>query len=180
MKEVAAGHREWPERLYLETAASYTEHLPWSDPVATALSLRIAGCHNAMSEATVRALNQAGFAGSQVRYSVLRSLFFAENHCLTHADTSRRVSVSPGTLTRVVDGMETDGLVARLTDPTDRRVTLIQLTPMGKDMSKRLVPVVARLRTELFEVFSEDEKQTLTTLLRRLQERVERSAAANR
>jgi DNA-binding MarR family transcriptional regulator len=173
MTEEASGRKQWPERLYVETTASYQEHLPWADAAATEIALRVAGCHNAIRDATSRALSLEGYAGSQVRYSVLRSLYFADRHSLSHADTSRRVSVSPGTLTRVIDGMEADGLVVRVTDPSDRRVTLIRLTPSGEAISEKLVPVVARLRRELLDQFSEDEKRSLLDMLRRIQMRAE-------
>jgi DNA-binding MarR family transcriptional regulator len=161
--------REWTEALYVQTSRSYKEHISWADETAAEVSLRIAGCLNAISTATTRAFTAAGFTGSRARYSVLRSLFFAESHRLSHAETSRKVGVSPGTLTRVVDGMESDGLVTRVTDPIDRRFTQLQLTEAGEGLAASLVPVITRLRNEIFATFSDEEKRILNGLLRRVQ-----------
>lgn len=166
-----ARSREWTESLFVQTSRSYKEHIAWADEAAAEITLRIAGCMSAISAATTRAFTAAGFTGSRARYSVLRSLFFAEDHRLSHVETSRQVGVSPGTLTRVVDGMENDGLVARVTDVVDRRFTLLELTGPGKALAERLVPVVTRLRNEIFANFSQDEKQFLNVLLRRIQGR---------
>lgn len=43
-------------------------------------------------------------------------------------------------LTRLVDRLETRGLVRRAPDPRDRRVTLVQLTPEGKALIDELRP----------------------------------------
>ena len=161
--------REWTEGLYVQTSRSYKEHIPWADETAAEVSLRIAGCLSSISAATTKAFTAAGFAGSRARYSVLRSLFFAEGHRLSHAETSRKVGVSPGTLTRIVDGMEGDGLVIRVTDPVDRRYTLLRLTGSGESLAARLVPVVTELRNQIFATFTDEEKEVLNTLLRRVQ-----------
>jgi DNA-binding MarR family transcriptional regulator len=46
---------------------------------------------------------------------------------LAHAE-----QVKPPTMTRIVTGLESDGLVARKGDLRDRRLTLIQATPKGQ------------------------------------------------
>jgi DNA-binding MarR family transcriptional regulator len=39
--------------------------------------------------------------------------------------------VAPPTMTRLVDGLERDGLVRRVPDPADRRGVLVRVTPQG-------------------------------------------------
>lgn len=163
------------ERAYREASRSYKAHLPWSDAAATELHLRIVGCADALNDATGMALNRAGFLGSTVRYSVLRSLYFAEGHRLTHNETSKSVSVSPGTLTRVVDGMESAGLVRRVVDSKDRRTTFLHLTPAGEALASELVVAVTALRNEIFGVFSDAEKAESLAFLRRVQSGAEKA-----
>jgi DNA-binding MarR family transcriptional regulator len=164
---------EMNERAYREASRSYKDHLPWTDAAATELSLRIVGCAASLNDAMGMTLNRAGFLGSTVRYSVLRSLYFAQGHRLTHNETSRSVSVSPGTLTRVVDGMESAGLVARVVDPKDRRTTFLHLTPSGEKIAAELVVAVTAMRNEIFEIFSDSEKDSFLAFLRRVQSRAE-------
>lgn len=42
--------------------------------------------------------------------------------------------VSPPTATKAVDRLYSAGLVARVTDPTDRRVSLVSITPSGNQL----------------------------------------------
>ena len=41
-------------------------------------------------------------------------------------------NIAPSTLTRIVNALEQDGLIDRRPDPTDRRVTLVGLSPSGR------------------------------------------------
>ncbi len=50
---------------------------------------------------------------------------------LTHGELAAIEQVAPPTITAVVGKMETLGLVTRETDPKDRRVTRIRITPAG-------------------------------------------------
>ncbi len=43
-----------------------------------------------------------------------------------------REQVAPPTITKVVDKMEAAGLVRRRSDPTDRRSSLVEATPLGR------------------------------------------------
>src|SRR6218665_2613948 len=44
------------------------------------------------------------------------------------------LGVAPRSVTSKVDAAEADGLVRRLPDPSDRRATLVELTPAGVEM----------------------------------------------
>jgi DNA-binding MarR family transcriptional regulator len=52
---------------------------------------------------------------------------------LTHGELAAIEQVAPPTITAIVGKMETLGLVTRQTDPIDRRVTRITITPAGVD-----------------------------------------------
>ncbi len=51
----------------------------------------------------------------------------------THGELAAMEQVAPPTITAVVGKMEKLGLVERVTDRTDRRVTRIRITPAGVD-----------------------------------------------
>ena len=51
---------------------------------------------------------------------------------LTLGDLARAEQVKPPTMTRIVTGLERDGLVKRKADPRDRRLTQIEATPKGQ------------------------------------------------
>jgi DNA-binding MarR family transcriptional regulator len=51
---------------------------------------------------------------------------------LTLGELARAEQVRPPTMTRIVTGLEKEGLVKRKGDPRDRRVTRIEATPKGQ------------------------------------------------
>jgi len=76
--------------------------------------------------------------------------------------------VTSGTMTNRVDRLEIRGLVQRLPDPADRRGVHVRLTPRGKErVDAALADLLARER-DLLATLSATERETLSTLLRRL------------
>ena len=59
---------------------------------------------------------------------------------LSFVDLSRRLLVTSGNLTGIVDRLEREGLVVREQDGSDRRVVRIRLTPKGKDVIETMIP----------------------------------------
>ena len=64
---------------------------------------------------------------------------------LTLGELSAVEGVRPPTLTKVVAALEDKGLVARHTDPADRRVSRVQATPAGSQLLAR-----SRSRTDAY------------------------------
>lgn len=52
-------------------------------------------------------------------------------------------------LVRLLDQLSAAGLVVRRADPEDQRAKTLHLTPAGKELVLRIVPVVQRLRGQL-------------------------------
>ena len=73
---------------------------------------------------------------------------------LTLGELARAEQVRPPTMTRIVTGLEKDGLVKRRGDPRDRRLTHIEATPKGRKILaagrarrvEKLASVVGRLK----------------------------------
>ena len=74
------------------------------------------------------------------------------------------------TMSRILDTMEKSGLVERVVDPKDARSRLIRLTPTGKSLQRKLVPVAKKLVQHLEQGIPErDLDTTHRTLTRMLQ-----------
>ena len=54
------------------------------------------------------------------------------------SDVASALSVSTATATGVMDRMVERGIVTRESDPSDRRIVLCRMSPMGEEMVKRL------------------------------------------
>jgi DNA-binding MarR family transcriptional regulator len=73
-------------------------------------------------------------------YDVLLELRAAPDHRLRMQELGERVVLSRTRVSRVVDEMVRDGLVARVPDPHDRRAAYAVLTPEGAHRQRRVAP----------------------------------------
>ncbi len=69
-------------------------------------------------------------------------------HCrrgMSMSELADTAAIDPTTLSRTVDALVRDGLLMRLTDVEDKRVTRLALTAEGTRLALRVVPLVIRL-----------------------------------
>src|SRR5688572_7153953 len=59
---------------------------------------------------------------------------------LTMGELSRRLMVSNGNVTGLIDRLVAEGLVLRQISPSDRRAQLVRLTPAGKAAFDAMIP----------------------------------------
>ena len=102
-------------------------------------------------------------------YEVLLHLSRAEGRMLRRVDLASRVLLTPSGITRLLDGLERNGLVTKASCRTDARVVYAKLTDKG---AKRLEDAagshIASIRALFGERFSEEELESLASLLERL------------
>jgi DNA-binding MarR family transcriptional regulator len=96
----------------------------------------------------------------------------------TLAALSRRMLVTAGNLTGLVDRAERDGVVQRKSDPNDRRLSRVHLTPKGRELITSILPAHAAHVSQLVGALDANERRDLRRLLGKLRdavaERVER------
>ncbi len=78
-----------------------------------------------------------------------------------------------GATTRLIDHLESQGLLRRARESGDRRLVSLALTPEGKRMAKAWAGRMAGFFDELLAGFSAAEVETLTGLMGRLVDRLE-------
>jgi len=71
------------------------------------------------------------------RYEVLMLLYFSRTGALPLAKIGNRLQVHPTSVTNAVDRLEAAGLVKRRPHPTDRRTTLVELLPEGRELAAK-------------------------------------------
>lgn len=104
-----------------------------------------------------------------VWYDVLLQLAEAPARRLRMADLADRVLLSRSGLTRLVDRLQAEGLVARERSPDDARGTYSVLTPDGLQRLREAAPThLAGVQRHWLSHFSDDELRTLHTLLDRI------------
>ena len=102
------------------------------------------------------------------RFDLLAHLYREDGQTL--AALSRRMRVTAGNLTGLVDRAERDGVVERRADPRDRRLSRAFLTPKGRDLVQALIPAHAAHVSELLSLLEAGERRDLRRLLGRLRE----------
>jgi DNA-binding MarR family transcriptional regulator len=111
-------------------------------------------------------------------YQVLVYLSEAPGHRLRMCDLAGRLHLSPSGLTRRLDGLVHQGLVAREPSTEDRRVLLAVLTPAGLAALEAAAPHhVASVRRRLLDQLSPAEVRTLGTIFEKVQAALADSAA---
>jgi MarR family 2-MHQ and catechol resistance regulon transcriptional repressor len=81
-------------------------------------------------------------------------------------DLQRRVLVSSGGVSYLVDRLEKKGLVERRDYPEDRRTRLAALTPAGEELIARIFPEHARAIQHALHAIDPEVKQAAVALLR--------------
>ncbi|WP_161792445.1 MarR family winged helix-turn-helix transcriptional regulator [Croceibacterium mercuriale] len=88
-------------------------------------------------------------------------------------DIAKRLRIEGPTMTRMVDTLSRDGLVAREQAPHDRRTNYVTITDAGLTALEEIFGVVDPLRDRLFEGFTPEQVVTLTDQLALLLERLD-------
>ncbi|HEY2873593.1 MAG TPA: MarR family transcriptional regulator [Reyranella sp.] len=83
-------------------------------------------------------------------------------------DLSKTTSIEVSTLTRLVDNMEKDGLVMRRREAGDARAVSLHVTPVGRRLTQRIVPIAERYEAVALKGFTASEIAVLKKALRRL------------
>jgi len=104
-------------------------------------------------------------------YEVLLRLARAPERRMRRVDLADQVLLTASGITRLLDGLERDGFVARASCDSDRRVVYAVLTDAGMEKLAEATTTHFAQIDELFaERFAEDDLETVTGLLTRLAE----------
>ena len=85
-------------------------------------------------------------------------------------DLARAAELNPGAMTRLLDRLETKGLLARVADPDDRRGINIHLTAAGLLIWQDINQCGMRVRERAMQGMSEVDRDQLTQLLNRVRD----------
>ncbi len=133
--------------------------------VGVSLWVRLLESHNLMLADLRRRL--AGDC-TMPRFDLLANLEREDGQTL--AALSRRMLVTAGNLTGLVDRGERDGVVERRADPADRRLSRVWLTPRGRELVQSLLPAHAAHVSELLGPLDPGERRDLRRLLGKLRD----------
>ncbi|MDH7447863.1 MarR family winged helix-turn-helix transcriptional regulator [Aquimarina sp. 2201CG14-23] len=117
-----------------------------------------------------KAFSENGLDLSKEQWSVLKRLKVNNGQpqndlaFITHRDKT--------SMTRLVNTMESKDLVVRRSDENDRRVNRIFLTDHGKEVIKKVTPIMYELVPAVQESLSEEEIENLINTLKKIKAKI--------
>jgi len=109
---------------------------------------------------------------SQARWGVILEL--SRHQDATQIELARALGIEGATLVRLLDGLESMGLVERYPSPDDRRAKKLALTEPAKLLLDRMKSIAASNRTEILEEIPVDDLRTATRILAQIATRLEK------
>ena len=147
------------------SAGRFLEKYPWIDSDALQTHIALSRAFLVLNHALTRYLLPQGLELSRAQYNFLAVLSLAEDNKLSLGEIARETGVSPAYVTKLLDGLEQQGLVERVTDPVDRRITQAHLTDEGKIRCQTIVPGFLQFIDTIGKNLSSEERSQLRVLL---------------
>ncbi|MDR5683834.1 MAG: MarR family transcriptional regulator [Armatimonadota bacterium] len=163
--------------MAVSEASDLESRLHTDDHRAVRLWLRLLTCTNLIT-AEIRRRLRRRFGTTLPRFDLLAQLE-RNPRGLRMGELSRRMMVTTGNVTALVDRLEAEGWIRRRADPQDRRSVLVHLTPAGRRAFARMARTHEAWIVELFSDLSGEDIETLHALLGRLKQSVRKREAAH-
>ena len=123
----------------------------------------------------VNRLNQRLSVGSVWHTDAFRGQY----HCLSVLEAGDNISqkevadllhIRPASAGELLDKLEAKGWVSRSPSPTDKRVRLVRLTPLGKEQIDTVRKGKARRDRGMLSPLTEEEKEQFYTILKKIKD----------
>jgi MarR family 2-MHQ and catechol resistance regulon transcriptional repressor len=132
--------------------------------IALKLWVVLARAYAAVSERAARDVARHGLTLAE--FAVMEALY--HKGPLLLGEVQKKILVSSGGVTYLVDRLEQRGLVERRLSPEDRRARFASLTADGKAMMDRIFPEHAECINDVADALSTEQQVELTRMLRDL------------
>jgi DNA-binding MarR family transcriptional regulator len=155
----------------------YESGVQGADGMELRVWLRLLTCTNLLDH-EVRARLKSTADTTLPRFDILAQL---ERHDgpMSMGELSRRLMVSNGNVTGLIDRLAREGLVDRTPSPEDRRVQMVSLTPAGSTFFEKIAEDHRDCVGSMMSDLSADEMKTLYDLLARLKESIHAAEQKN-
>lgn len=105
-------------------------------------------------------------------------LLLQQGACTTAGDIARATNLDAGAVTRLLNRLESKGLVRRSRSQQDRRVINLELSEAGRHVADQIPAIICEIANRLLQGFSEQEFQLLRSLLDRASHNLQLFSAA--
>ena len=118
-----------------------------------------------MVEQRVRTRLRVEFDVTLPPFDLMAALYDAPEEGLSMGEVSRRLKVSNGNVTGIVERLKKEGLIQRRTKPDDRRSQLVRLTDSGRTTFEEMAEAHERWVASMLSGLNEEEVEQLKYLL---------------
>lgn len=118
-----------------------------------------------------RKFKAAGLGITTEQWSVLACLW--EQDKQTQQEICDKTFKDKASITRLIDGLEKNELVVRLSDPGDRRINLIHLTPKGEQMELQANEIIRDSVNLAVRDVEKNDFETLTSIFKTIIRNIE-------
>lgn len=117
---------------------------------------------------------QARFADQELTFTHwIALMLLRDGTSHTCSDVARHLGHDTGATTRLIDQLESRGLLQRCRDAGDRRIVNLTLTDAGRAVGTQLMPRTMQFWNDMLADFTAAEARTLIELLSRMLARME-------
>ncbi len=134
------------------------------EQAALKLFIVLSRAHRAITDRVVEDIKSHGL--NTTEFAVLELLYHKGDQAIQQI--GKKVLLASGSITYVVDKLEQKGLLVRQPCPSDRRVTYAVITDAGKRLMSDIFPQHRAAIREIFAGLNNQEKESLTELLKKL------------
>ncbi|MEI5639683.1 MULTISPECIES: MarR family winged helix-turn-helix transcriptional regulator [unclassified Pseudoalteromonas] len=147
--------------------AQWHQERPDLDPSPMAVMGRLVRTDALFSKELHKVFTQFGLNGGE--FDVLATLRRSgKPYTLTPNQLLQSLMLTSGSMTNRIDKLENKGLVKRSPDPNDRRGVMVSLSAEGLELIDEVVAAHVQKGHELLSPFSDEEKDQLAQLLKKL------------
>lgn len=137
---------------------------PRQEVLALDTYIKLIRAAETVAEMVARPMAETGLTMAQ--FAVMEALYHLGP--MRPTDVARKLLRSGGNITTVLDNLQREGLVERVSSVGDRRCLTVRLTRKGRALLKRVFPKHAAYIAELMSVLNSAEQRELARLARKL------------
>lgn len=124
---------------------------------------------NATVSETIAQLYTGRFQLTPQAWRILAVL--GEHGVLSAKEAAEMTRMEKMQVSRAISFLKEHTLVTQATDPQDRRVSRVRLTPAGKALYQQIIPLVTEREQQLLAALDDDEQALLLKLMQRIEAR---------
>lgn len=121
--------------------------------------------HQLSTQVFTSRTKEAGFDITSVQFAALDAI--VENPGIDQAGVATLIAYDRPTIGEVINRLVGKGLVERAVSKTDRRSRVLSLTPLGREVFERLLPIVRELQDAILENLDPHEREIFLSLMKK-------------